>query len=271
MQERITPFQLFILVLSIYVIGAMVVDVFVPLPHEVSRLMQYMDSIVCIFFFADFCQRFYRAESKLAYMRWGWIDLLACIPAGLFQGARLFRVVRVLIVLRAAKSMSLIWKIFWRNRAESVFASAATMTVLLVAFSAIAMLLVEAPNPDSPIDTAEQALWWAVVTVTTVGYGDFYPITTLGRVVAVVLMICGVGLFGSFAAYISSMFVKDDSERDAREARAQREMTRALYHEIRGLRDEIGQLNAQIQDQEQRLAAQASETPKADKNTAPER
>ena len=54
MQERITPFQLFILVLSIYVIGAMVVDVFVPLPHEVSRLMQYMDSIVCIFFFADF-------------------------------------------------------------------------------------------------------------------------------------------------------------------------------------------------------------------------
>tara|TARA_B100001939_G_scaffold292904_1_gene265223 strand:+ start:272 stop:1063 length:792 start_codon:yes stop_codon:yes gene_type:complete len=260
-QERVTPFQLFILVLSIYVIGAMLVDLFLPLPTEVSRLMQYMDYIVCIFFFADFCQRFYRADSKLAYMRWGWIDLLACIPAGLFQGARLFRVVRVLIVLRAAKSLRLVWKVFWRNRAESVFASAATTTVLLVAFSAIAMLVVEAPNPDSPIDTAEEALWWAVVTVTTVGYGDFYPITTMGRIVAVVLMICGVGLFGSFAAYISSMFVKDDSAREAREARAQREMTRALYHEIRELRGEIGSLHQRLADQEARLLARGDDTP----------
>ncbi|MFC0266746.1 ion transporter [Kushneria aurantia] len=246
MRERVTPFQLFILVLSVYVIIAMVLDLAVTLPPEVSRLLQYMDYIVCFFFFIDFCQRFHRAKSKLAYMRWGWIDLLACIPAGLFQGARLFRVVQVLRVLRAIKSMEMIWRLLFRNRAEGVFASAATATVLLVAFGAITMLMVESPNPQSNIKTAEEALWWAVVTVTTVGYGDYYPVTTLGRVVAVALMIGGVGLFGSFAAYISSIFIEDGSERGDRQARAQRDMTRALYHQVIELNKEVKLLRERL-------------------------
>lgn len=246
MKERVTPFQLFILVLSVYVIAAMTADMLLTLPPEVSELLQYMDYIVCFFFFVDFCQRFARAESKLAYMRWGWIDLLACIPAGLFQGARMFRVVQILRLLRAVKSMEMIWRLLFRNRAEGVFASAATATVLLVAFGAITMLMVESPNPNSPINTAEEALWWAIVTVTTVGYGDYYPITTLGRVVAVLLMIGGVGLFGSFAAYIGSIFIADDSERESREARAQRNMTRALYHQIRDLTVEVRELRDRL-------------------------
>jgi len=63
--------------LSIYVIGAMLVDLLLPLPSDISQLMQYMDYIDCVFFFVDFCQRFITAERKLTYMRWGWIDLLA--------------------------------------------------------------------------------------------------------------------------------------------------------------------------------------------------
>ena len=90
MKERVTPFQLFILVLSIYVISAMAASLLLTLPPELNRLLQYMDYIVCFFFFIDFCQRFMRAESKLAYMRWGWIDLLACIPAGLFRAHACF-------------------------------------------------------------------------------------------------------------------------------------------------------------------------------------
>jgi len=166
----------------------------------------------------------------------------------LFQGARLFRVVRVLRVLRAFKSMRLIGRLLCRNPAKGVFASAATATILLVAFAAITMLLVASPHPESPINSAEEALWWAIVTVTTVGYGDYYPATTLGRMVAVILMICGVGLFGSFAAYISSIFIQDDSARESREARAQRDMTRALYKEVRELRGEIHALNTRLDD-----------------------
>jgi len=151
-------------------------------------------------------------------------------------------------VLRAIKSLQLIWRILFRNRAEGIVASAATATMLLVAFGAITMLLVEAPNPESSINTPEEALWWAFVTVTTVGYGDFYPVTSLGRIVAVMLMVSGVGLFGSFAAYIGSLFVADKSEEDSREQQADREVMNRLLAQVENLTREVQSLRAQLHD-----------------------
>ncbi len=253
MQDRITPFQLLILVLSFYVLGALIADTFFALSAEVSRLLRYMDLVVCVFFFADFCVRLRAAKDKWRFMRWGWIDLLASIPAGWLMGAKAVRAVQLIRLLRAFKSLQVIWRLLFRNKAQGVLASAATLTVLLLAFGAITILLVESPNPDSPIDTAEEALWWAIVTVTTVGYGDYYPITTPGRVVAVMLMVCGVGLFGSFAAYISSLFIADQSERETRQHRADREMVRQLGHqvaqlneEVRALREALGTLHPEL-------------------------
>lgn len=252
MKEHVSAFQLFVLALSFYVLGALVVDTFFALPPEVDQLFDYMDYLVCTVFFIDFCQRFYRAPSKLRYMRWGWLDLLACIPAGWFQAARLARVVQVVRVLRALRSLELVWQVLFRDRAKGVLASAATATVLLVVFGALTVLMVETPNPESPINTAEEALWWAIVTVTTVGYGDYYPITTLGRIVAVLLMVCGVGLFGSFAAYVSSLFVEDQEASDSRQHKANRQMMRHMI-------DQVGELRAEIDDLKEELRAQRGE------------
>lgn len=253
MKEHVTPFQFFILALSFYVLGAMLADVALDLPPDIRQLFGYMDYVVCFFFFIDFSLRFYRAPSKWRYMRWGWLDLLACIPAGWFQAARLARVVQIIRVLRALRSLELIWQLLFRNRAEGVLASAATATVLLVVFGAMTVLMVETPNPDSPINTAEEALWWAIVTVTTVGYGDYYPITTLGRVVAVLLMVCGVGLFGSFAAYISSLFVEDQEASDARQHKANRRMMRHMIEQVGDLQTEIESLRQELRDHRREL------------------
>ncbi|TWI56544.1 voltage-gated potassium channel [Pseudomonas duriflava] len=248
MRERINPFQLLILVLSFYVLGALIVDLTLTLPPEISRLLNYLDIIVCVFFFVDFCIRFSAAPNKWRFMRWGWLDLLASIPAAGFQSAKLFRVVQMLRLLRAIKSIQLIWRLLFRNKAEGIVASAATATLLLVAFGAITMLMVEAPNPESSINTAEEALWWAFVTVTTVGYGDFYPVTTLGRIVAVLLMIAGVGLFGSFAAYIGSLVLSDKDEKDSHEQKADREMIRLLIAKVDQLSEDVHGLRRELQD-----------------------
>jgi len=252
-QRPVTPFQILILVLSVYVIGALVADLVADLvfdlPDDVSTLLGYLDNVVCFFFFLDFWMRLQQAEDKLRFMRWGWIDLLASVPAGGLQAAKLFRAFQVLRVLRAIKSLRLIWRILFRNRAEGIVASAATATMVLVAFGALTMLLVEAPNPQSSINTPEEALWWAFVTVTTVGYGDFYPVTTEGRIVAVLLMVSGVGLFGSFAAYIGSLFVADRNEEGNREQLANREaMQLLLLLQVECLTDEVRSLKLQLSD-----------------------
>lgn len=66
----------------------------------------------------------------------------------------------------------------------------------------------------SNIKNAEDAIWWTYTTITTVGYGDKYPVTTEGRILAMVLMTFGVGFFGIFTAYIASIFVANNKENE---------------------------------------------------------
>lgn len=253
----VTPFQIFILVLSVYVLGTLIADLVFELPEDVSALLGYLDNIVCLFFFIDFCIRFQAAENKARFMRWGWIDLLASIPAGGLESAKVVRAFQILRILRAIKSMRIIWQMLFRNRAEGIVTSAAATTLLLVAFGAITMLLVEAPNPDSPINTAEEALWWAFVTVTTVGYGDYYPITTQGRVVAVLLMVSGVGLFGSFAAYIGSLFVADKKVEDDQQQEASLALMQRLLSQVEELTQEVQALRGELKKQPRQQSAEA--------------
>ncbi|MFN0175157.1 MAG: potassium channel family protein [Saprospiraceae bacterium] len=84
--------------------------------------------------------------------------------------------------------------------------SASVVAILMIVFSSIAILQVE-DDPNSNIKTGEDALWWSYVTITPVGYGDKYPVTTEGRMIAIALMTVGVRLFGTFTALMASWFV----------------------------------------------------------------
>ncbi|GEN22787.1 ion transporter [Halomonas cupida] len=261
--ERLNPFQILILILSFYVLGAMAAQELYDLPPEIHRLLHRIDFVVCGFFFADFVMRFRAAPDKWRFMRWGWIDLLASIPVGYLYAGRLIRAVQIIRMLRTIKSLHLVWELLFRNKAKGVFASIASSTVMLLIFGSVIILMVEGPNPESSIDTAEEALWWAFVTVTTVGYGDYYPVTTLGRVVAVCLMVAGVGLFGSFAAYVGSLFVGDQEDESERLHRANRRMLRELHQEITALREEVAALRTELvqRDGIQSLPTQPDEAP----------
>lgn len=244
--ERLNPFQILILVLSFYVLGAMAAQEMYDLPMEVDRLLHRIDFVVCGFFFADFVMRLRAAPDKWRFMRWGWIDLLASIPVGYMYAGRLVRVVQIIRMLRTIKSLHLVWELLFRNKAKGVFVSVASATFMLLIFGSVVILMVEGPDPNSTINTAEEALWWAFVTVTTVGYGDYYPVTTLGRAVAVCLMVAGVGMFGSFAAYVGSLFVGDQEDESGRLHRANRRMLRELHREIIVLREEVTALRSEL-------------------------
>ena len=118
----------------------------------------------------------------------------------------MLRLVRLLRILRAFRSTKHLVQHIFRRRTQGALTAAAIIAVLMIIFSSIAILQVE-QDANSNIKTAEDAVWWAYVTITTVGYGDKYPVTTEGRIIAALLMTVGVGLFGTFTAYLASWFV----------------------------------------------------------------
>jgi voltage-gated potassium channel len=173
-------------------------------------------------------------------MKWGWIDLLSSIPVvDPLRWGRLVRVVRVIRLIRAFRSMRSLSIYFLRH--EKLGSVGAVMTVfgLIVSFAAITVLYVEVDAPGSTIRSPGDAFWWALVTVTTVGYGDFMPVTPEGRFLASLLMIAGVGLFGTLSGVVASLLVNQ-------EVRLEETEISALAREIRRLREKIENLEARL-------------------------
>jgi voltage-gated potassium channel len=208
-EDKLGYFNIIIMVLTIYVLGALLLETIFVLPLETSKLLKFIDNVICLLFFVDFTVRFYKAENKLKFMRWGWIDLISSIPMiNYFRAGRLLRLIRLFRIVRAFRSSRMLLHHIFKNKAKGTFTTVSIFAVMLIIFSSIAILQVE-NTKEGNIKTAEDALWWAYVTITTVGYGDKFPVTTEGRIIAVVLMTAGVGLFGTFTAYASSLFVEE--------------------------------------------------------------
>jgi voltage-gated potassium channel len=206
---RITgTYELFMLGLCTYVLVTLAATTFCRVNPATFEILNYVDNAICFIFLADFVGKLVTAESKWGYLKWGWIDLISSIPdVGLLRWGRVARVVRILRVLRGVKSSRAIVEFLIKRRAQSAFTATALVALLTVVYSSIAILHFEQGDPRANIRTAGDALWWAVVTVTTVGYGDRYPVTEGGRLVAAVTITAGVGLFGTFTAFVASWFL----------------------------------------------------------------
>jgi voltage-gated potassium channel len=222
-RQALHPINIIVFFLSLYVIIALIVDTFFSLSKEVSTLLHEIDTIICFIFFIDFLHRLLTAKNKLAYMRWGWIDLVSSIPMNFFLAGRLFRIFQLIRVLRAIRSLEYLSHYFLKNKIKSAFTSAAILAFLTIILSAIGILQVEKDAPGANIKNAEDALWWSYVTITTVGYGDRFPVTSEGRLIAAVSMTVGVGLFGTFTAYVASWFVEKKEEEEGKESKTIKE------------------------------------------------
>ncbi len=124
---------------------------------------------------------------------------LAIVLLPALRPLRLLRLVTAVAVLQRSAGTALRGK---------VILYVAFTSLLLVVMASLAMLDAEQNAPGANIASIGDALWWSMVTITTVGYGDYYPVTGLGRGIAVVLMICGLGLLGTVTATLASWFVE---------------------------------------------------------------
>jgi voltage-gated potassium channel len=205
--HKIGSFQIALLVFTVLLLCGLVLDTVLVLPKELANLVHMIDTFGCAVFFGDFCYRFYRAQSKLVFMRWGWIDLIACVPnLEILRWGRLVRVLRVVRLLRGVRSVQIVFAAVFQDKLRGGVVSVIFSAVLLVGFSSVSILVCER-QAESNIKTAEDAVWWSIATITTVGYGDRYPVTTEGRVIGVILMVGGVSMFGCLSGLAASFFL----------------------------------------------------------------
>jgi voltage-gated potassium channel len=226
-------YQVFMLFLCLYALLALSAEAFLPSTLQDRILLDYVDYFICLVFFVDFLLNLAAADNKWKYLRtWGWIDLLSSIPSvEALRVGRLARILRILRLLRALKVSRFVVLHILRQRKGAVLYGIAAIAFTMVVISSIAVLSFE-NVPEANIRTAGDALWWALCTIATVGYGDFYPVTWEGRAVAGVLMTAGVGMIGALSGTMVSWFVQPGYEREK--------------DEIRHLRQEIAELTAHV-------------------------
>ena len=229
-------YEVFMLALCLFALVTFAITSLIRLDPGVRVILQWADNAVCMVFLVDFATTFWRAEDRRKYfLTWGWIDLLSSVPVvdGLRFG-RIARIWRVVRVLRGARAAKLIASFILERRSQNAFFAATLTTLLLVVFSSIAILEFER-GQDANIRGPLDALWWTVSTITTVGYGDRYPVTTPGRVVGAVVMIGGVCLMGTVSGMVAAWFL-------APAAGKQDDQIGLLRDEIAALREEVREI-----------------------------
>lgn len=240
MSERSTPsgregvgaYELFMLVLCAMALLALVAERLAPLTSEAGQMFHYADLAVCVLFFGDFLYSLAKAPDRWRYFRtWGWIDLLSSIPmVDAFRAGRVARIFRIFRLLRGARAARMVIDFALTRRAESAVLAASLLTIMAVTFAGVAVLQFE-DVANANIRTPGDAVWWSLVTLSTVGYGDHYPVTTEGRMIGVLLMMAGVGIVGTFSGLAASWFMAPAAARD----RTELEQLRAELVDIRRL------------------------------------
>jgi len=232
--ETLNRWDWLVLVVAGVSLMLVLLETFLTLSAETLHGLILVDHVACGVFLVDIVVRWRREGWRARYWRWGWLDVLASIPLDpafrVFQAARIYRVVRALRALRRLQVVA-----GGSSLSEELLALPGIAT-LLVIFCTNLVLEVEQAAPGSHIKDHGDAIWWALSTVTTVGYGDVYPVTHEGRIIGGVLMFVGIALFGAMSALVTSKLIRPQEQRDHA---AYRQELRSLHAEIRELREEL--------------------------------
>ena len=220
LREHGNAYNIFTLVLTVFSLGIMGV-LLLPLDQATRDLLTFYDNAICVIFLLDFAFNLAGSKPKRAYFigQRGWLDLLGSIPSfsfipftALFRLARLSRLFRITKLLGGKNRKALIADVL-ANRGEYATFITILSAGMVLTVASVLILQFESLDPESAnIKTGGDALWWGFVTLTTVGYGDRFPVTGLGRIIAVAVMFAGVGIIGALASILASMLVPPPKE-----------------------------------------------------------
>ncbi len=178
-----------------------------------------LDSFIWVVFAVDLAIKIAIAPDRWTYVRRHWLDVLV-VAIPFIRPLRILRI--ILFAMEGTQGLRRLVRMDYLV----VYAAGFILVIATI------VTTVE-QGSGSPLETFPNALWWSMVTATTVGYGDMVPVTAIGRIAGVVLMIGGIGLFGAVTANLASLLVRNDSRDTALES---------LTRQVEALQGEVARL-----------------------------
>jgi voltage-gated potassium channel len=208
-------YTIVVLIMTLFSLAIMGVQFLLPEGSETWKLANLYNNLSCIFFLIDFVLHMIAEPVKRDYFigQRGYFDLLGSVPSfgfsqytailRLFRLSRLFRLRRFL----NPENRQLLKNEILDNRGNYAALITVILAMLVISTASILVLFFESQSPDANITAGGDSMWWSVVTITTVGYGDRYPVTMGGRLTAVFVMFSGVGIIGALASILASFLI----------------------------------------------------------------
>jgi voltage-gated potassium channel len=218
-EDKLSLYELFIGLMTVLSLTTMAVGFVFRETIVLAQVLFIIDNFFCVIFLIDFSKHLIQASSKMGYLRWqGTMDLLGSIPG--FPALRLFRLFRLTRIARLLRlgGPKRIFFEFLHRRSESALYVMITMAILVILLGSLGVYWAETYSPDPNITSGQDAVWWSVVTITTVGYGDEYPTTWPGRIIGMLTMVTGIGIFGVFTSFMANLFVSTPTPPEEKEA-----------------------------------------------------
>jgi voltage-gated potassium channel len=218
--------------------------------QDMRYVLLVMNGVLTVIFLGDFAYRMATARSRSRYFwrEYGWADLVSSLWFEQLKVFRLFRLIKVYRLMKE-KGGKQVLKSLFTNRAGSALLTLLLVGILMLEFGSLGMLALEQDVEGANITTASDSMWYTIVTMSTVGYGDQFPVSNPGRVLGTVIIIVGVGIFGTLTGFLANAFLTPRRAK-AREADAQRD---ALAEQLATLKDLSARQQAAIADLETAL------------------
>lgn len=221
--------NIFIIVLILLNVIAVILETVDPIQASLQNFFYWFEIISVIIFTAEYTLRIWSCTEAKKFQRplfgriryiltpMALIDLLAILPFYLpllipcdlrfLRALRLFRMFRLLKMGRYVKSLQTIKNVFMEKKEELIIAVISVL-ILLIFSSSLMYFLENEAQPDT-FTSIPAAMWWGIATLTTIGYGDIYPVTTLGKILGSVIALLGIGLFALPAGILASGFANE--------------------------------------------------------------
>ena len=217
-------FIFFLIILSLFTFS---LETLPGLTDEQREYLHYSEIVISILFTIEYVLRIVTAEKKTSYIFsfYGFIDLMAILPFYLvFLGVDLYviralRVLRIVKLTRYSVAMIRLGKAFSIAKGEVVVFLLATLVLLYLA--AVGVYIFESRAQPENFVSVFDGMWWAVASLTTVGYGDIYPVTMGGKLFTFIVLIFGLGIVAAPAGIISSALtqVRSQEKEEEREGK----------------------------------------------------